>query len=84
MKRPLLAALALGLVLLLDSGSSAAPAPLASDARAHDVNCQATDDPVPVECPFCGGDPMLHAKRMNAIAVTTSRLAYQVLDASLF
>lgn len=71
----------LGIVLLLSAGVRATPS--SATSTVHD-GCTATDDPVPVECPFCGGDPMLHVKRMNAITVTSSRIAYQLLDASLF
>ncbi len=83
MKRLVLAATTLSLALLVTLGmraAAAAPAPILS----HQCNAVATDDPVPVECPFCGGDATLHVRRMNDIAVVTSRLAYQMLDATLF
>ena len=83
MKRLIFAASTLGLALVLGtSASTTSPAP--AFAYHHGVVPAATDDPVPVECPFCGGDATLHVRRMNAIALTTSRIAYQVLDATLF
>lgn len=44
----------------------------------------ATDDPIPADCPFCGGDPVIHARRINAIAYSSARVAYRLLDNSLF
>lgn len=44
----------------------------------------ATDDPIPADCPFCGGDPVVHARRINAIAYSSARIAYRLLDNSLF
>ena len=85
MKRLLFAASTLGLTLVLTLVVRAsAPSPAASLAHQHDALSASTDDPLPVECPFCGGDPLLHVRRMNDIAVISSRLAYRVLDASLF
>jgi hypothetical protein len=81
MKRLLSAASILGLAVVLSLGSNAAPV---AGAHACDLTPAATDDPLPVDCPFCGGDPQLHVRRMNDIAVTTSRLAYSVLDAAIF
>jgi hypothetical protein len=85
MKRLLLAASTLGLALVLGSNAGA-PEPTSSFSYNHGVpvSQSATDDPVPVDCPFCGGDATLHVRRMNAIAVKTSRIAYRVLDATLF
>ncbi|HUR29611.1 MAG TPA: hypothetical protein VM509_15585 [Planctomycetota bacterium] len=82
MKRLLFAAITLGTALVLGSNASA-PAPASSFSYNHGTPA-ATDDPVPVDCPFCGGDATLHVRRMNAIAVETSHIAYRVLDASLF
>ncbi len=83
MKRLLFAASMLGLALVLGtSASTSTPTP--AFEYHHGLTPAATDDPVPVECPFCGGDATLHVRRMNAIAVKTSRIAYRVLDASLF
>ncbi|MEO6710896.1 MAG: hypothetical protein ABI054_05240 [Planctomycetota bacterium] len=85
MKRLLFAASTLGLALVFVLGTRAAPAtPNASFAYHHGAMPAATDDPVPVDCPFCGGDATLHVRRMNAIALETSRVAYRVLGASLF
>ena len=50
----------------------------------HDGLALATDDPVPVDCPFCGGDPILHARRINAIAYVSAKFAYRVFDDSMF
>ncbi len=83
MKRLVLAAATLSLALLVTLGmraAAAAPAPILS----HHCSALATDDPVPVECPFCGGDATLHVRRMNDIAVISSRIAYRMLDATLF
>lgn len=84
MKRLLFVASTLGLALLVTLGvrATAAPAPIA--AHHCTLASPAVDDPVPVDCPFCGGDATLHMRRMNNIAVVTSRLAYRMLDASLF
>jgi hypothetical protein len=82
MKRILFAATTLVLALVLGSNASA-PAPTTSFSYNHGTP-GATDDPVPVDCPFCGGDATLHVRRMNAIAIKTSRIAYRVLDATLF
>jgi hypothetical protein len=83
MKRLLFAASVLGLALVPGTiASTSVEAPAFS--YHHGVLPAATDDPVPVECPFCGGDATVHVRRMNAIAVKTSRIAYRVLDASLF
>jgi len=85
MKRLLSAAAVLALALVFVPGSSAASSATAAGfAHHHGALPAVGDDPVPVDCPFCGGDATLHVKRMNAIAVKTSRLAYRVLDASLF
>jgi len=83
MKRLTIAAAALGLALVLGTNASST-APATSFEYNHGALPAATDDPVPVDCPFCGGDATLHVRRMNAIAVKTSRIAYRVLDASLF
>ncbi len=85
MKRTLIAAAALGSILLLVSATRAAdPVAPASFVPGHDACPAASDDTPPVDCPFCGGDPLLHSRRMNNIAVTSSRLAYRLLDSSLF
>lgn len=90
MKRLLLVASTLGLVLAISLTVGASPAPASADAsHVHGVPVTAlptasVDDPVPVDCPFCGGNPQLHARRMNDIAVTSSRLAYSLLDAAIF
>ncbi len=58
----LLAALAL---------ASAAALPLAALREAPQSQCAAlcvaTDDPPPVDCPFCGGDPVAHRLRLRAL-----------------
>ena len=81
MKRLLIAAATLGLVLVLGTSAST-PTPVCTIHTSTPP--AAADDPIPVECPFCGGDATLHVRRMNAIALETSRIAYRVLDASLF
>ena len=85
MKRLLFAASTLALAFFVTLGVRASAAsPSAPLAHAGNALTTATDDPVPVECPFCGGDATLHVRRMNNIAVISSRLAYRVLDGSLF
>jgi hypothetical protein len=83
MKRLILVASTLGLAVVLSLGLRAAPAATGA-GHACTAAPVATDDPVPVDCPFCGGDAQLHARRMNDIAVTSARLAYSVLDAAIF
>ncbi|MBM3986947.1 MAG: hypothetical protein FJ294_03200 [Planctomycetes bacterium] len=29
--------------------------------------CVSTDDPPPIDCPFCGGDPVAHRLRLRAL-----------------
>ncbi|MBM3991815.1 MAG: hypothetical protein FJ298_12505 [Planctomycetes bacterium] len=29
--------------------------------------CSSTDDPPPIDCPFCGGDPVAHRLRLRAL-----------------
>lgn len=87
MKRLLLAASTLGFAFVLSLGLGATPGRVLHAPRVQagqDVLPAATDDPMPVDCPFCGGDPQLHARRINDIAVTSSRIAYSLLDASIF
>jgi hypothetical protein len=85
MKRTLLSACALGLTLALGVNASQPTAAVApSFAYYHGAQGTATDDPLPVDCPFCGGDPILHARTVNAIAFFSARVAFRVLDESLF
>ena len=82
MKRIHWTAATIGLALLVTLGLSASAA--APAVERHTAMPAATDDTPPVECPFCGGDATLHVRRMNNIAVISSRIAYRVLDATLF
>lgn len=85
MKRHLLVASVLGLILSLGVGASEpSSTPTPGFAYRHADLALATDDPVPVDCPFCGGDPLLHARRVNAIAFVAAKIAYRVFDESLF
>jgi hypothetical protein len=39
----------------------------------------AVDDPEPLDCPFCGGNPTVHVKRMFEIETITLGLAVSLL-----
>ena len=85
MKRLPSAATALALALALTVGAGAmVSSPSPDPFHQHGSLLAATDDPMPVECAFCGGDPLLHARRMSAIALLSTQLAYRVLDESIF
>jgi len=71
----LLAALALCMPLsTLAPTDDHAPA---SHARA----CPALDDPPPVICPLCGGNPELHRQRMSMLAETAANLLLRLVVA---
>jgi hypothetical protein len=42
------------------------------------------DDPSPVECPLCGGDAMLHRRRVAWMMATETEFSYHCLRAVTF
>ncbi len=66
------------IVPLLIAVGAAAWASLAPTTE-HTCVVVAEDDEPPPECPLCGGDPALHAKRLANIEVLRFELAFTSL-----
>lgn len=71
-----LSSIALALVL----ATSAAQSLTQPGHRHHDAGCTPTlGDPDPADCPFCGGNPQVHIKKMFEMQRVTMGLATQLL-----
>jgi hypothetical protein len=67
-------ALALATAGALAATVAPGPAPRACAALAVD-----DPPPDPIDCPFCGGDPDLHQRRFQALALLGARLMQSAL-----
>jgi hypothetical protein len=61
-------------VLALCAGAVNAVAP----SHSHASTVCAVGDPDPADCPFCGGDPSLHIRRVVAMERVTMAIATQI------
>lgn len=43
----------------------------------------AAEEPAPFECPLCGGDPGIHARRVSTLAGLNARVAQACVDSLL-
>jgi hypothetical protein len=64
---------ALALVVAL-AATASATLQLPRAQAAHDHATCAVSDPDPSDCPFCGGNPTLHVRRMTDVEQTTMAL----------